>query len=80
MAQTMISTAVFVFDHPDKAADEPAKQLAGVRGMLRAYQSILEKRPRAHSGFLDRLLAMDAEGSLERWANEQTEKCMKKNG
>ncbi len=79
MTQTMISAAVFVFDHPGEANNEPAKQLAGVRGMLRAYRSILEKRPRAHSDFLDRLFAMDAKGSLERWVKEQTGKCMKNN-
>ncbi len=75
MTQTLFSAAVFVLDHPDRGSDEAAKQLAGVEGMLRAYESLLGQKPKARIAYLDELLAKRDAGTLATWVQEQTEKC-----
>jgi len=73
--QSMFSAAVFVIDHPERADDEAGKQLAGVEGMLRAYDSILREKPRKRIVFLDELLAMREAGTLAAWVRQQSAKC-----
>lgn len=75
MTQSMFAAAVFVIDHPDQASNEPAKQLAGVKGMLRAYEAVLKEKPKAHIPYLDELFAKRQAGTLEAWVRAQAKTC-----
>ena len=57
MGQTAYSQAKFIIEHPDKAQDEAAVQLAGVEGVLRTWQAIKTLKPKAKFPLLDELLA-----------------------
>jgi len=67
--------AVFLIQHPDKAADKSAQYLAGVQESLRTYKSILKGQPRAQSGALDELVAKEAEGTLTDFVREASRIC-----
>ena len=75
--QAVYSTA-FVIEHPDQSQDENAKYLAGVEGALRAYESILQKEPKAHWPVLDDLLAKREKGELAAFVTATAPKCSKK--
>ncbi|HEY9500521.1 MAG TPA: hypothetical protein VIR01_02685, partial [Pyrinomonadaceae bacterium] len=62
--QSMFSQAKFIIEHPDKAADELAVQLAGVEGVLRTWQAIKAAKPKAKFPVLDELLAKQQAGTL----------------
>ena len=64
VTQPMFSEAAFIIEHPDKADDETAVHLAGVEGMLKAYESFLKAKPKGHHQFLDDLIAKRDKGEL----------------
>jgi hypothetical protein len=64
VTQPMFSEAAFIIEHPDKANDETAVHIAGVEGMLKAYESILKAKPKAHHQFLDDLIVKRDKGEL----------------
>lgn len=65
----MLSTAAYQVQHQlldpqnDPAAME-AKTIAGVEGLLRAYESLKDKRPENRSEELDKVIAMRDQGKL----------------
>ena len=64
-----VSTAVFqvqqkLADPRTKAADMEAKTLAGVEGLLRAYESLLAKNPENRSVKLDQAIISRNKGDL----------------
>lgn len=73
--QFAFGMAVYLIQHPDKAADRDAQYLAGVQEALRTYRSILKAEPRAQSGALDELVAKDAEGTLTDFVHEAAKLC-----
>jgi hypothetical protein len=62
--QLTFSTAAYVIEHPEKMHDIQASSLAGLEGVLAAYQSLIKAKPDAKQSFLDELLAKRAEGKL----------------
>lgn len=73
--QFAFGMAVYLIQHPDKAADKSAQYLAGVQESLRTYKSILKSQPRAQSGALDELVAKEAEGTLTDFVREASQAC-----
>jgi len=73
--QFAFGMAVYLIQHPDKAADREAQYLAGVQEALRTYRSILKAEPRAQSAALDQLVAKDAEGTLSDFVREAAKQC-----
>ena len=65
VSQMLLSSAAFVIEHPDQAADEQGQYLAAAQGALKAYESILKSRPDAHSKPLDGLLQQQKNGKLQ---------------
>jgi len=65
VTQMMLSSAAFVIEHPDQAADDQAQYLAGVQGTLKAYEAILKIKPDAKSKTLDELLQQQKDGKLQ---------------
>lgn len=65
----MLSTAAYQIQHqitnPDKdAATLEAKTIAGIEGLLHAYESLKDKRPENRSEELDKAIAMRDQGKL----------------
>ncbi|HYN83687.1 MAG TPA: hypothetical protein VER32_00435 [Pyrinomonadaceae bacterium] len=63
-AQLTFSTAKFVIEHPEQAADKSQVYLAGVEGALRAYQNIKKAKPKTQMKPLEELLAKQQAGQL----------------
>ena len=78
MGQTAYSQAKFIIEHPDKAQDEAAVQLAGVEGVLRTWQAIKTLKPKAKFPLLDDLLAKQQSLTLEEHVKENLQGCNKK--
>lgn len=70
-----ISATAYIIQHPDKAQLDVDVNLAGMQGMLKAYQIIIARAPRQRSDQLDDLLAKQKDGTLERYVSDQTMKC-----
>ncbi len=69
--QVVYSSAAFIVEHPQQQVDQQAVFQAGVDGALKAYQSILKARPRAHWYFLDSLIQMRDKGELKEYLRKQ---------
>lgn len=76
--QLAYSQAKFIIEHPDKAQDEAAVQLAGVEGVLRTWQAIKAAKPKAKFPLLDELLAKQQAGTLAEHVQEGMKGCKKK--
>lgn len=62
--QLTFSSAKFVIEHPDEAADVNKEYLAGVEGVLRAYQNIKKAKPKVEIKPLEELLVKQQAGQL----------------
>jgi hypothetical protein len=76
--QDSFAMGAFAIEHPDKANDAEAQQLAGVEGALTAYRSILRDKPEAKSAFLDTLLLTQVNGGLRDHVRQALVRCSKK--
>ena len=63
-AQLTFSSAKFVIEHPEEAGDVNKEYLAGVEGVLRAYQNIKKAKPKVEMKPLEELLAKQQAGGL----------------
>lgn len=73
--QLTLSSAAFVIEHPDQAGDPTAQYLGGVEGVLKAYESILQEKPKANSKALDELLQKQEKGELKGFVEEASKSC-----
>lgn len=73
--QFALSSAAFIIEHPDKAADEVAPYIAGVEGVLRTYKSTIKSEPEARSDELDELLKLQAAGTLADYVRKAAKDC-----
>jgi carboxypeptidase Q len=74
-AQMLFSSGAFVIENPDKAKDDKAQYLAGVEGVLKAYQAILQQDPQGKSKALDDLLQKQSDGKLADFVRDASKKC-----
>lgn len=78
-SQLTFSSAKFVIEHPEDAADVNKEYLAGVEGVLRAYQNIKKAKPKVEMKPLEELLAKQQAGTLADFVKEAAAKgCGKK--
>jgi hypothetical protein len=68
--QPVFSETAFVIEHPESAKELPAVLVAGVKGTLRAYESILKVEPKARHKFLDGLIEKRDKDELNAWVTE----------
>ena len=73
--QMMLSTAALLIEHPDKAGDHLAENVAGLVGVLKAYSAIVESNPAAHTQTLDDLLEKQSRGKLVEFVRETIKGC-----
>ena len=77
MRQLTFSAATSTIENPAEGNDLIAQYVAGVKGALTAYQSILKAKPEAHSKSLDALLQQQSDGKLEDAVCESAKKGCK---
>ena len=68
--QAMYSQAAFQVEHPE-VKNTAAIQTAGLAGTLRAYRAILRFDPSAKYPLLDNLLALEKQGKLRAYVEQQ---------
>ena len=73
--QMVISSAVFMIEHPDKAKDEQAVTLSGLEGALKAYQAILKEDSAARWPYVDKLIQMRDQSKLDDYVADTRRKC-----
>ena len=73
--QLMLSSAAFVIEHPDQAADKRATSLAGLKGVIRAYERASAVDPKARMKFLDGLLEKRDHNELDAFVTKGLAKC-----
>ncbi|HEX8491702.1 MAG TPA: hypothetical protein VF658_02570 [Pyrinomonadaceae bacterium] len=74
--QMSFSSAAFMIEHPDQAADDVAVNKAGLEGALRTYEAIVKAKPKVKWPFLDELIQRREKGTLEEYVREiSTTKC-----
>lgn len=73
--QLTLSSAAYVIEHPEEAGDPVAQYMGGVEGVLKAYQAILQEKPKAKSKVLDDLLEKQAKGELKNFVQDASKAC-----
>ena len=69
----ILSSAAHVIENPQ--ADDAAANLAGLEGVLRAYEVILKSKPKAHHAHLDEMIEKRSNDSLGQHVQEVVSKC-----
>jgi hypothetical protein len=64
VVQLMFSEAKFILEHPEKAADQRAVNVAGVEGVLRTYAAMQAVNPKLSIREFDQLAQLQASGQL----------------
>jgi hypothetical protein len=64
--QMLISTAAFLYEHPEAASDSRSQNVAGLNSALNVYEKFLAADPKTKYSFYDNLLKKRAEGKLEK--------------
>ena len=73
--QQMFSQAKFIIEHPEQAKDQQQVYLAGIEGVLRAYNAIKGAKPKVKSEALEDLLAKQQAGQLGEHVKNSMGKC-----
>ena len=75
LAQLLVSSAAFLIEHPEQASDSAAQSIGGMRGVLKAYSSIVKADPQASAKSLDALLEKQSQGKLAEAVREAAKDC-----
>ena len=63
--QYLVSTAAYLYEHPDAANDSLAQNLAGINAALDVYGPFFSSDGKSHYKFLDTLAKQRADGKLK---------------
>ena len=77
LTQLMFSSGTFIVEHPDKANDEMAVQMAGMLGALKVYEIGVKADPEHRLPFLDDLVKRRDAGTLEAYLIEAVPEACK---
>jgi hypothetical protein len=75
LGQLLPAAVAFVIAHPEKAGDGTAVYVAAVEGSLRAYESILEQKPKETNPFLEELTRKQKLGQLRAYVESVATRC-----
>ena len=75
VVQLMFSEARFILEHPDKATDQHAINVAGIEGVLRTYASMQASKPKLSISELDELSQMNTSGQLGTEVDKRLVEC-----
>lgn len=73
--QLAFSEAKYILEHPEKAADRHAVNVAGVEGVLRTYEAMKQAKPKVRFDTMDQLLEMRAAGGLDAFVDAGLAHC-----
>ncbi len=71
-----LAAASFIIQHPDKANDDVAVNLAATKSVLAAYQAIVTKDPKSRLKELDELKSTRDSGGLEGYVAVAIARCI----
>lgn len=63
--QQLLGAAAFLIEHPDRASDNVAQNVAGVESALKSYESLRRSNPKVKSKIAEELLARREAGQLD---------------
>lgn len=75
VVQLMFSEAKFILEHPDKATDQHAINVAGIEGVLKTYASMQASKPKLSIREFDQLSKMKTSGQLSAEVEKRLTKC-----
>jgi hypothetical protein len=75
IGQLAFSQAKFIIENPDKAKDDSAVYLSGVEGVLRTWEAIKAKKPKAKFPLMEELLQKQQAGSLAEYVKTNMAGC-----
>ncbi|MBC3873971.1 hypothetical protein [Undibacterium flavidum] len=75
LVQLMFSEAKFILEHPDKATDQHAINVAGIEGVLRTYASMQRSKPTLTIREFDQLTQMKTSGQLGAEVEKRLTEC-----
>ena len=75
LLQGLAAAGVFVLEHPQQASDDRASWIAGLEGVVRAYQNLLDLDPGHRDDFLDKLVEIRSSGRLGEYVDAHSEEC-----
>ena len=75
LLQGLVAAGVFVLEHPKQASDDRATWIAGLEGVVRAYQNLLELDRGHRDAFLDKLVEIESAGKLGEYVDTHSDEC-----
>ena len=73
--QLAFSQAKYILEHPDKAADKHAVNIAGVEGVLRTYEAMKRAKPKVKFAPMEQLLQLQSNGGLDAFVDSGLAQC-----
>lgn len=73
--QALAAAGVFVIENPERASDVRATWIAGLEGVVRAYQRLLSRDAAQKDAFLDRLSTFQSSGKLGEYVDSHSKNC-----
>jgi hypothetical protein len=73
--QLAFSQAKYILEHPDKAADKHAVNIAGVEGVLRTYDAMKRAKPKVKFAPMEQLLQLQSNGGLDAFVDSGLAQC-----
>jgi hypothetical protein len=73
--QLAFSEAKFILEHPDKAGDVHAVNVAGIDGVLRTYAAMKAAKPKLNIDEAEHLAQLKASGQLDAFIDAGLAKC-----
>ena len=75
LLEGLAAAGVFVLENPKRASDDRASWIAGLEGVVRAYQNLLELDEGHRDHFLDKLVKIQSSGRLGEYVDKHSEEC-----
>ena len=73
--QALLAAGVYVMEHADKPMTNRTVWLAGMEGVVRAYQNLLGRDPSLKDPFLDKLSDLQHAGTLGEYVDAHSTSC-----
>src|SRR6185369_2020535 len=77
--EQLIAMAAYQIQNPKEAKDPIKLQMAGARGMNKAYANITRRMPMYKSQFMEELRVKEESGTLESFVRQGTAECRARN-
>jgi hypothetical protein len=73
--QSLVAAGVYVIEHADQGPTNRDVWLAGMQGVVRAYQNVLARDPAKKDDFLEKLSELQRTGKLGEYVDAHSSTC-----